>query len=151
MTVIQLSTIGLSCVEISVTPAALEEAAGGITLWVHHWPGTVLSEKVAYTLTEAEAKQLVVAIADVITPALFASVGEVVEDTQAPDGAERRCPVCHHSEAEIRDPRPWTGECPLNAEFETSAWQEDNCLELVIWMEDRVKRAEDAEREAPPA
>ena len=68
---IALTTIGSAAVEIGVTPAALPEAEGGVTLWVTHWRGTPLEDRTAYTLTEVEAKQLVAAIADVVTPELF--------------------------------------------------------------------------------
>ena len=71
MNTIRLSVIGSQCVELEVTPAALPEAEGGVTIWITGWKGTVLEEKVAYTLTADEAKQLVVAVADVITPDLL--------------------------------------------------------------------------------
>lgn len=71
MNTIALTVIGSACVELEVTPAALSEAAGGCTLWVTSWRGTPLEERTAYTLTEVEAKQLVAAVAGVITPDLF--------------------------------------------------------------------------------
>jgi hypothetical protein len=68
---IQLTILGSSSVEIDVTPAAIPEARGGVTLWVRCWKGTPLEETTAYTLTQTEAKELVAAIADVVTPELF--------------------------------------------------------------------------------
>jgi hypothetical protein len=66
-----LTTIGSTRVDIEATPAAFPEAEGGVTLWVRHARGTPLEEATAYALTAAEAKQLVCAVADVITPELF--------------------------------------------------------------------------------
>lgn len=71
MTAIRLSTIGSACVEIDVTEAALPEADGGVTIWITCWKGTPLEERTAYTLTVDEAKQLICAVAQVITPELF--------------------------------------------------------------------------------
>jgi hypothetical protein len=68
---ISLTTIGSASVHIQVTPAALPEAEGGVTIWIHHWPGTRLSEKVAYTLTVGEAKELVAELARALSPWLF--------------------------------------------------------------------------------
>jgi hypothetical protein len=68
---IELTTIGSGCVELEVTPAALPEAQGGATLWVRHWRGTPLEDATAYTLTEAEAKQLVCDVARALSPWLF--------------------------------------------------------------------------------
>lgn len=66
---VRLTTIGPARVEIDVTPAALEEAAGGATVWVVCWRGTPLEERVAYTLTEGEATQLVCDLANVLEEA----------------------------------------------------------------------------------
>ena len=68
---IRLSVIGSQCVELEVTEAALPEADGGVTIWITHWKGTPLEERIAYTLTADEAKQLVAAVAIVATPDLF--------------------------------------------------------------------------------
>jgi hypothetical protein len=68
---VELSALGSAHVTIDVTPAALPEAAGGVTIWATCWPGTVLEERVAYTLTELEAKELVAEIARALTPTLF--------------------------------------------------------------------------------
>ena len=55
MNAIRLSTIGSQCVTIDVTPAALPEAEGGVTLGITHWKGTPLEERIAYTLTADES------------------------------------------------------------------------------------------------
>jgi hypothetical protein len=64
-----LTTIGNAHVQIDVEPAALPEAAGGVTIWIRSWGGTVLAKQTAYTLTAGEARELVAAIADVIEEA----------------------------------------------------------------------------------
>ena len=68
---IALTTIGSACVEVEVTPAALPDADGGATIWITCWRGTPLEERTAYTFTAVEAKHLVAAVADVVTPDLF--------------------------------------------------------------------------------
>ena len=45
MTTIALSTVGSACVELEVTPAALEEAAGGVSIWIVAWKGTAIEEQ----------------------------------------------------------------------------------------------------------
>ncbi len=68
---VALSTIGSQCVTIEVTPAALPGAEGGVTLWITHWKGTPLEERIAYTLTVDETKQLVCELARVLSSELL--------------------------------------------------------------------------------
>jgi hypothetical protein len=63
---ITLTTIGSRGVELEVSPAALTEASGGITLWSRYLPGTPMEQRHAYTLTAEQAKGLITAIAAVI-------------------------------------------------------------------------------------
>jgi hypothetical protein len=59
---ITLTTIGSRGVELDVSPAALEEARGGVTLWSRFMVSTPLEQRRAYTLTAAEARSLAAAI-----------------------------------------------------------------------------------------
>jgi hypothetical protein len=63
---VRLTTIG-SRGELEVTPAALPEAAGGVTLWFR-WD---VGGETAITFTEDEAKRLVVAVSATLSSELF--------------------------------------------------------------------------------
>ena len=68
---IVLSAIASNRVELQVTPAALEEADGGVELRVTCWRGTALEETTCFTLTATEARLLVEAVAETVRPGLF--------------------------------------------------------------------------------
>lgn len=53
---------------LDAQPAALEEAAGAMSLWVRYAVGTPLEERTAYTFTADEPKRLVADISRVLTP-----------------------------------------------------------------------------------
>jgi hypothetical protein len=61
-TPVTLTTIGSRGVEIEISPSALAEASGGITLWFRYMVGTPIERRSAYTLTAEEAERLAVAI-----------------------------------------------------------------------------------------
>lgn len=48
---------------------ALEEAAGGATLWIIAWKGTAVEERLTVTLTAGEAEELVGELARVLEEA----------------------------------------------------------------------------------
>lgn len=65
---VKLTTIGSDSVVMCVEQSALEEAEGGITLWVEQWLGTPLEQKTAYTLTSEEAREVASDIERVLSP-----------------------------------------------------------------------------------